>query len=161
MQIIQYQDLDSNVSDKIQSIINFVSNKYIFDSTEMTVSVDIRDNLDFDGHAVVDPCDEDDDYPLNFELEFSDALFSTVELGGDQFWLTLVHEMVHIKQFALNELRNFPKSIRWNGKFYRMPNGKIDLAKYLDYPWEVEAYSVEKNLYNEWKTSCTALDTAT
>jgi hypothetical protein len=74
--------------------------------------------------------------------------------------VTLVHEMIHIKQFALNELRNFPKSIRWNGKFYRMPNGEIDLVKYLDYPWEVEAYSVEKKLYNEWKTSYAAIDTA-
>jgi hypothetical protein len=161
VQITQYQDLDANVSDKIQSIINFVSDRYISDSDEMSISLDIRGDLDSDGHAVVDPCDEDDDYPLNFELEFSENLFRSVELGGDQFWVTLIHEMIHIKQFALNELRNFPKSIRWNGKFYRMPNGEIDLAKYLEYPWEIEAYSVEKKLYNEWKTFYITLDTTT
>ena len=56
---------------------------------------------------------------------------------------TLAHEMVHVKQFARNELRD--KSIKsktvttWYGEVYE------DIL-YWDSPWEHEAYGLERAL---------------
>jgi len=150
VQITIYNIEDSVLENKIISAIDFVSNIYINDSSDMSIEVDFRDDLPFDGHATVDPCDEDDVDPKNFEMDFNLNLLKSVELGGDQFWITLIHEMIHIKQFALNELRNYPNSVKHMGKFYKLKDGRIDMDKYMSYPWEVEAYENEKILFEEW-----------
>jgi len=151
VQITIYNVEDSVLENKIINAIDFVSNIYIEDSSNMQIEVDFRDDLPFDGHAVVDPCDEDDESPTNFEMDFNLNLLKTVELGGDQFWITLIHEMIHIKQFALNELRNYPNSVEHMGKFYKLKDGRIEMDKYMSYPWEVEAYENEKLLFEKWK----------
>ena len=138
---------DSGLSEKIISIINYVSSMFIEDHSNMVIEVDFRQDLPFDGHATVDPSDEDDDNPLNFELLFKTSLLQ----DQDSFLLTLVHEMIHIKQFALNELRNYPNSIKYNGKFYRLRSGRIEQDKYRFYPWEIEAYDHEEIILEEWK----------
>lgn len=69
---------------------------------------------------------------------------------------TLAHEMVHVKQYAKNELS---KSIRvskgsgfklatiWKGEPW-LPKRKED--HYWDAPWEIEAYGREVGLYHKW-----------
>ena len=54
---------------------------------------------------------------------------------------TLAHEMVHLKQFAKDELK--VDHSKWKGE-------SIDLEQieYSDYPWEIEATSLENILYN-------------
>ena len=52
---------DSGLSEKIISIINYVSSMFIEDHSNMVIEVDFRQDLPFDGHATVDPSDEDDD----------------------------------------------------------------------------------------------------
>jgi len=50
--------------------------------------------------------------------------------------LTLVHEMVHVRQLAKGMLKFLPNNRRiWMGKTY----GKN--VKYLDQPWELDAYA--------------------
>ena len=55
----------------------------------------------------------------------------------------LAHEMVHVKQYAKNELRDVSykknSAISWQGKYY------IDVL-YWDQPWEIEAYGLENGL---------------
>ena len=140
---------DLALSEKICSIIDYVSSMYIEDHSNMEIEVDFRDDLPFDGHATVNPCDEDDDSPLNFEMLFKTSLLQ----DEDMFLITLVHEMIHIKQFALNEMRNYPKSVKYMGKFYRLKGGRIETDKYRTYPWEIEAYSNEEPILEEWKMS--------
>ena len=151
MQITIYNVEDSVLENKISSAIDFVSNIYIEDSSEMIVEVDFRKDLPFDGHAAVNACDEDEDNPTNLGIDFNFDLLKTAQMGGDQFWITLIHEMIHIKQFALNELRNYPKSVKHMGKFYKLKDGKIEMDKYMSYPWEVEAYDNEIILFEKWK----------
>lgn len=58
--------------------------------------------------------------------------------------LTLIHEMVHLKQYARNELKDFNSEIcLWLNR-----QVKISKIEYLDLPWEKEAHSSEKILYS-------------
>ena len=53
--------------------------------------------------------------------------------------MTLAHELVHVKQMAKGVLKNGPRgSNYWAGKRY----GKN--TKYLDRPWEIEAFSKQE-----------------
>ena len=72
---------------------------------------------------------------------------------------TLAHEMVHVKQFARNELGQLweidtPKGTlckaRWKGRNWT-PSMRED--NYYDAPWEIEAYGREIGLYRRWEES--------
>ena len=59
--------------------------------------------------------------------------------------LALAHEMVHLKQYAKGELKDYIKPARmigWMGEKYL--EEEID---YWEQPWEIEAYGREKGLY--------------
>ena len=59
----------------------------------------------------------------------------------------LAHEMVHVKQFAIGELRwpekyTYPK---WQGKILDYEN-----TEYWDLPYEIEAHGRERGLVYQW-----------
>ena len=56
---------------------------------------------------------------------------------------TLAHEFVHVKQFALGELKFLNQFDVWQGKIYYHD------AKYETLPWEKEARRYENILYNK------------
>jgi len=69
---------------------------------------------------------------------------------------TLAHEMVHVKQFAKNEIRHtlvldkrmaLKPVTEWNGQTWK-PKLKED--HYWDAPWEIEAFGREVGLYHKW-----------
>lgn len=55
--------------------------------------------------------------------------------------VTLAHEMVHVKQMARGKLRPVKGFNIWNGKKY------ANKTKYLDRPWEIEAFSKQELLF--------------
>lgn len=62
--------------------------------------------------------------------------------------LCIFHEMVHVKQYAKNELYDSPrneKTFKWQGKWYNE-----DKLNYFDQPWEIEAHGREKGLFLRW-----------
>ena len=54
------------------------------------------------------------------------------------FVSTIIHEMVHVKQFARNEMSAY--GMRWKTKTVS------ENTKYVDLPWEKEAYKLEAKL---------------
>ena len=61
---------------------------------------------------------------------------------------TLMHELVHIKQWARGELKDMYNSCdhsMWKGTLY-----DINATKYTDLPWEIEASAEEGVLYEKW-----------
>jgi hypothetical protein len=56
---------------------------------------------------------------------------------------TLAHEMTHVKQFAKGQFQ-----IK-NGKYYWMGKRVTKRVKYLDQPWEVEAFSKQEILFRK------------
>lgn len=59
----------------------------------------------------------------------------------ERLGLTLAHEMVHVKQLAKGKLKTIKGISYWNGKRY---NNK---TKYLDQPWEIEAFSKQELIF--------------
>lgn len=54
---------------------------------------------------------------------------------------TLAHEMVHVKQLAKGQMKFLPNEARiWKGKRYSKK------TKYLDMPWEIDAFSKQELL---------------
>lgn len=54
---------------------------------------------------------------------------------------TLAHEMVHVKQLAKGQMKFLPNQARiWKGKRYSKK------TKYLDMPWEIDAFSRQEIL---------------
>ena len=82
---------------------------------------------------------EDDGYRSR---EFSIELDTTVKIRN--LLITLAHEMVHVKQWAKNEMYEYmePHMVRFKGE-------KIHLEEtdYCDYPWEIEAYGKQLGLF--------------
>jgi hypothetical protein len=73
----------------------------------------------------------------------------------DEMVKTLAHEMVHVKQYAKNELSKQMRLSRgglgvgskWHGEWWN-PKAKED--DYWDSPWEIEAYGREVGLHHKW-----------
>ena len=61
---------------------------------------------------------------------------------------TVAHEMVHVKQYARNEMREVMKSgtvmNRFNGSYYPLSQD------YWEQPWEIEAMGWERGLFEMW-----------
>jgi hypothetical protein len=55
---------------------------------------------------------------------------------------TLAHELVHVKQMAQGKLRKISKThTMWSGKRYTKS------TKYLDQPWEQQAFSMQELIF--------------
>ena len=64
------------------------------------------------------------------------------KLGIKEMVQALCHEMVHVKQYARNEMNDgiVKGRARWKSKYIKMD------TNYWDLPWEKEAYRMEKKL---------------
>jgi hypothetical protein len=114
---------------------------------KIELDIDVIKNLSNEGD-----CGREDDHknPRYFTINLRRAPIENMIKA-------LCHEMVHVKQFAKNELgRDYfvarrgkgPQLLtRWQGKIW-YPKKKEDA--YWDSPWEIEAYGREIGLYQKW-----------
>ena len=96
---------------------------------------------------------DDGRYPKHFKIDIRAAN------GDDPIVQTLAHEMVHVKQYAKNQLstrlqrvakgkgHHYEYVMKWYNKVWE-PGKKED--EYWDSPWELEAYGKEPGLYHKW-----------
>jgi len=81
-----------------------------------------------------------------FENHLSRDFIITLDknLNRKQILLALAHEMVHLKQYAKGELKDYVRvnSIKWKNQIIK--ENEID---YWFQPWEIEAHGMEKGLY--------------
>ena len=82
-----------------------------------------------------DYCDRPREFTIELDLSFSirDVL------------ITLAHEMVHVKQWAKDEMYEYTNTMG----LVRFKGEKIHLEEtdYWDYPWEIEAYGKQLGLF--------------
>lgn len=80
---------------------------------------------------------DDTTRPREFEI------FINSKMGKRKQLITLAHEMVHVKQFARDELKYNVrrKTDKWRGEYI---SREVD---YFDKPWEIEAFGRELGLY--------------
>lgn len=114
------------------------------------ITLDIERNSKLD---VIGECVDEDDVrnPRWFTITLRDKIGEEEDIIK-----TLAHEMVHVKQYAKNELarqmrvtrgNGFKLATKWKGELW-MPKRKEDA--YWDAPWEIEAYGREVGLYHKW-----------
>ena len=125
---------------QINLAMNFFRDRLFRDRVRLAlntyVSVEVKRDIGADGWCWV----EDDDLrPREFTIQLEKTLDEMTLLR------TLAHEMVHVWQYASGRLRLYQDGRhRYNGRVYSSN------TKYLDRPWEGEAYELEEVLVNEW-----------
>lgn len=87
--------------------------------------------------------------PIDDEIRFPPTHYEILlNLQSPNYLQTLAHEIIHLKQYALGELKQ--RSIEdlvehiWYDTVYN------DSISYKDRPWEIEAYSSETDLYTKF-----------
>lgn len=61
------------------------------------------------------------------------------------FKKTLIHELIHIKQYLLNEMKDFSSGqVKWKSEIFEESE---DIKVILKFPWEKEAYKLSEKLY--------------
>lgn len=87
-----------------------------------------------------------EDDSCNRPREFTIRVDSTQ--GLQDMLCTVAHEMVHVKQYARGELKDFSRTIKlckWKGTTMEW-----EKVNYYDLPWEIEAHGREKGLFIRW-----------
>ena len=94
------------------------------------------------------PTDYDVFYHRNFEITLNNHAGRKTQI------ITLLHEMVHVKQYARAELRSLENlKFRWLGRHVKpLPH------EYETLPWEIEAALSENILYRLYKEHLTEGD---
>ncbi len=79
--------------------------------------------------------------------------FKMALLEGDETYLAMAHESVHMAQMAMGKLTLVPtkKKMRWQNMLYPIPIG--DCVEQFDSPWEIEAFGLERSLYYKLQQS--------
>ena len=89
--------------------------------------------------------------PRAFKIILDHHRMETNEMTGetrtDMEWFvellkTLAHELVHVKQYVLNELRWRDAGLLYKG----INHDAMNLMEYFELPYEIEAYGREKGL---------------
>ena len=125
---------------QINLAMNFFRDRLFRDRVRLAlntyVSVEVKRDIGADGWCWV----EDDDLrPREFTIQLEKTLDEMTLLR------TLAHEMVHVWQYASGRLRLYQDGRhRFEGRVYSSN------TKYLERPWEGEAYELEEVLVNEW-----------
>lgn len=136
-------------TDRIVQAVEFFARQLLHGNTVNNLTIDVEKVRHLD---VMGECINEDDTrnPRWFTINVRDAL------GDDDVIKTLAHEMVHVKQYAKNELskqlsatkgKGFRMTSKWMGEPWA-PKSKED--PYWDCPWEIEAYGREVGLYHKW-----------
>src|SRR6185312_15624526 len=85
---------------------------------------------------------DNNDSPREFHIRINSTLRKKRQL------MALAHELVHMKQFAKNEMRDMIRGplVSWNTKWKKdyVNEKKIH---YYDLPWEIEAHGREYGMY--------------
>tara|TARA_B100000941_G_scaffold209640_1_gene153426 strand:+ start:533 stop:1015 length:483 start_codon:yes stop_codon:yes gene_type:complete len=109
----------------------------------LDIEIHVKDFKKDDNYGYAWPV-EDSLNPRSFELEINKhkRLRRVLE--------TVAHEMVHVKQFARNELYepSAKQGSRWRGEWFS-PRQKC-VKDYWDQPWEIEAHGRECGLFVRW-----------
>lgn len=136
-------------ADKLEEAARFFASQLLHTRTVNKIELDIEIERTLD---VTGECISEDDHknPRYFTIRIKRAPI-------EEMIKTLAHEMVHVKQYAKNELgkelalarggKGLRIVTRWQGEFWS-PKAKED--GYWDAPWEIEAYGREVGLYHKW-----------
>lgn len=136
-------------ADKLEEAARFFAAQLMHARTvnKLEIDLEVVRNLDVTGECI---SEDDTKNPRYFTIRLKQQPL-------DEMIRTLAHEMVHVKQYAKNELgkelslarggKGLRIVTRWQGDLWS-PKSKED--GYWDAPWEIEAYGREVGLHHKW-----------
>jgi len=96
--------------------------------------------------------------PRDFQITIRDNLSIRNKLK------CMIHEIVHVKQYSRNELYNYQRGnldkTRWHKQII-IQNDNCTLKRYMNYPWEKEAYGAELPVLRKFLRSNKHIDLKT
>ena len=129
--------------------------KRLMSGLEITIDLK-KDLLTEEGHEGTAIWEDDSYRPKEFTI----GLDTTV--NARNLLINLAHEMVHVKQWAKDEMYEYmePHMVRFKGEKIHL--NEVD---YWDYPWEIEAYGRQLGLFirfceNTGRSKCDAMKEA-
>jgi len=124
----------------VEEIANFVHAKLMPRQHNIEVNVELVRNLN-EKEGAFGWCTDEGDKEYTVTIDSSSQISAMLQ--------TVAHEMVHVKQYARNELKQLARQ-----PMYRWKNEYLPLeTPYYDQPWEKEAYELEEELYKEWSNT--------
>jgi hypothetical protein len=129
----------------VTSIAKFSADKLLTDrmNASLGVVIELTDNM-LEEEGVQADCTWEDD--PNRPKDFTIRIDSSLKLR--QLLESVAHEMVHVKQYATGQMREYLTDVdrcRFEDKEYSRKN-----TDYYDFPWEIEAYGREVGLFIRW-----------
>ena len=146
MNIKIYKCSDEELRDEIRDLSSraleymFKKRKKLLKNVCVTIKLDHEETVKENAHGL---CLWTDHIyrPKKFSIVLSD------KLNKKLFRKTLLHELVHVKQYIMNELKDcYSGQIKWKKKIYEDTE---DYYEYINTPWEKQAYSVSEKLYEK------------
>lgn len=125
-----------------KTVAEFVYNKYL--SRFKTIMIDFK--------IVKNLAEKDGADGLCFATDYSKPRLFEIEIDSNLpltcFIKTVIHEMIHVKQYVRGELVDRQRGrakVTWKGKDHTK-------TSYSKQPWEREAYRLQESLYTEFMT---------
>ena len=108
--------------------------------SDLEITIKFKTKMEHWATAEIDDADIESKRPRKFVIEIHPWI------GVKNIFETLAHEMVHVKQFAKQEIGN--DMIYWKGDLVN-----VDKVDYYKLPWEFEAYGYEIGLCTKFITN--------
>lgn len=124
---------------EVEAVVNWMISELMPRHRTLDIYVTLRDTLNKDG--VLGWClpETNREFDLDIHKKVSDY-----DKGKEDFVKTIIHEMVHVWQYATGTLKQTSgRKLFWKKKDYSD-------APYEDQPWELEAHNMEDELYIGW-----------
>ncbi len=122
--------------------LNFYMSKLFKKDPNIEIELNFINKLDAHGYCMV----ESSHYPKFFVIELNKNIDEEDQLKA------LAHEAVHCMQYRKNYLQNKKDGLYWKGVWF----GTFELMEkdemYFAAPWELQAYEMEKALYDNFIT---------
>lgn len=111
---------------------------------DIFIGIQFTDILDGGVFGYVHVVDRDGVYLIQVAKHVLDVDGNRVQTTQRERAATIIHEMVHVRQYIRRELNEY--MTRWKGqKIPYGPRGGVKIP-YNKQPWETEAFEVEKEL---------------
>jgi hypothetical protein len=129
-----------------RSMVRFAAHKLMGDrlARKCYIKVGIHKQLFIKEGIYGDCINEDTDHRPKEFLIRADG-----NMNMRSFLETIAHELVHVKQFAKDEMKDLGMGKTRFGKEYY----DADKIGYWDQPWEIEAHGRERGLFEMWVDS--------
>ena len=132
-------DVDAS-SPKVKQFLSSLMPSFIeqlgLTNSKRAVLVKVTKDIDDDFQGATHNIEFADCYLVLLKTPKRSTPMALLEMAG-----TLAHEMVHVKQLAKGQMKFLPNEVKiWKGKKYTKK------TKYLDMPWEIDAFSKQELL---------------